>query len=64
MFIQDVSKIYQINTRDQAAAGPAQARPKPGAARRAGPAAAWYFASILYTLDISWYMFGIFFVFF
>ena len=70
-YMQDMSKI---NTKYQAAAGPAQARPKPGAARSgagrarlrawAGPAAAWYFVFILDILDISWIYLYIFLVFF
>ena len=71
--IQKISKIYKINTKYQAAAGAGRPkRPKPEAAHgpardlaapglgRAGPAAAWYFSFILYTLDlyldIIWYI--------
>ena len=55
--------IYNINTKNQAAAGPAQAKGLAGPARArplawAGPAAAWYFVSILYIFVYLGYISG------
>ena len=51
----NISKISKLNTKYQAAAGPARPGPSPGPRPgRAGPAAAGYFVFILGILDIPW----------
>ena len=68
-YIQDISKIFKINTKYQAAAGPARPGPSPGPRGpgppgRAGARLVFGISWCIWIyLNICWYMFGIFFVY-